>query len=322
MADFTYANGQKEQRMPTLYDQALEVPAMTADNQRGLVFACIAPHAWLLVPLTSGAPGTQAQATRAAMEEMGRQLAAAQPETIVLITPHGLRIEEMIPLLDSVSVRGGVSCEGLAPMGGSRHGFSLTFEVDRTLNAAIVEAAHTFGVPIARAHCSLDWMALELDFGSTNPLWFLGATVVPQPQLVVASVGSWLTRAQCVRFGQSIRQAIEALDRRVAFIASADMAHTFAADSHFGYDPAAAKCDETIIQAIHNQRLESLLDLDPALIAAAKTEAIEPLLVLYGVTERYHLQSEVLSYEVPTYFGMLCAAYTMCETGQGVIGAV
>jgi aromatic ring-opening dioxygenase LigB subunit len=96
----------------------------------------------------------------------------------------------------------------------------------------------------------------------------------------------------------------------VAFIASADTAHSFLADSHFGYDPAAGECDATIIQAIRDQRLERLLDLDTALVAGAKTEAVEPLLVLHGVTESLHVQSEVLSYEVPTYFGMLCATYT------------
>ncbi len=33
---------------------------MTVNNQSGLVFACLAPHAWLIVPLTSGTPGIQA----------------------------------------------------------------------------------------------------------------------------------------------------------------------------------------------------------------------------------------------------------------------
>lgn len=109
---------------------------------------------------------------------------------------------------------------------------------------------------------------------------------------------------------RSISHAVEASDRRVALIASADMAHTFSADSHFGYDPAASQCDEAVIEAIQRQRLDSLLNLDPALIIAAQTEAIEPLLVLHGATEGNPMQSEILSYEVPTYFGMLCVAYS------------
>jgi aromatic ring-opening dioxygenase LigB subunit len=59
----------------------------------GLVFACIAPHGSLAVPLLGERGMEKAQATRAALEELGRRMAAAQPETIVVITPHGHRID-------------------------------------------------------------------------------------------------------------------------------------------------------------------------------------------------------------------------------------
>ena len=48
----------------------------------GLVFACIAPHGSIIVPLLTEEGGVKALATRAAMEELGRRMAAAQPETI------------------------------------------------------------------------------------------------------------------------------------------------------------------------------------------------------------------------------------------------
>lgn len=191
--------------------QSAREMTVTANEQHNLIFACLVPHAWLLVPLTGGAPGMQAQATRTAMEEMGLRLAAKQPETIVLITPHGLQIEQMVPLLDSKQVRGGVYGGGVASMGGTRHGFSLTFDVDRVLNSAIVKAGDLFDVPIVSVHYPLDWMALELDFGCTNPLWFLGAMLVPQPQLVVVSVSSWLTGEQCVHLGLSPMQWKQAI---------------------------------------------------------------------------------------------------------------
>jgi hypothetical protein len=46
-----------------------------------------------------------------------------------------------------------------------------------------------------------------------------------------------------------------------------------------------------------------------AALGHAFTDAIEPLLVLHGLTEGRDWRGEILSYEVPTYFGMLCATY-------------
>ncbi len=38
----------------------------------GLVFACIAPHGSMIIPLLAGEEGQKTLATRAAMEELGR----------------------------------------------------------------------------------------------------------------------------------------------------------------------------------------------------------------------------------------------------------
>src|SRR4051794_38864763 len=83
----------------------------------GLVFACIAPHGWLLVPPISGSQGRKAASTRAAMEELGRRLDAAQPETIVLVTPHGLTVDGVFSLLHTPRLTG--SLGHLTVLGGN-----------------------------------------------------------------------------------------------------------------------------------------------------------------------------------------------------------
>ena len=54
-----------------------------------LIFACIAPHG--SIPGLEGAD--QGAQTTAAMEEMGRRLAAARPETVVVVAPRSVRID-------------------------------------------------------------------------------------------------------------------------------------------------------------------------------------------------------------------------------------
>jgi aromatic ring-opening dioxygenase LigB subunit len=60
----------------------------------GLVFACIAPHGELAIPeaCTAETAGV-ATATQAAMAELERRADAAEPEIVVVLTPHGIHVE-------------------------------------------------------------------------------------------------------------------------------------------------------------------------------------------------------------------------------------
>ncbi|CAA9588822.1 MAG: hypothetical protein AVDCRST_MAG88-4454 [uncultured Thermomicrobiales bacterium] len=254
-----------------------------------VVFACIAPHGWLLIPLVSGPDGEKARASRAALEEMGRRMEAARPETVVIIEPHGLLIDNTISILDSSRVDGRTG--GPTELGATAHGYSMTFDVDRDLNAAIAAAAGAAGGPVARARNFLD-------FGIFSP-----------PKLVVASVGPGVPRPHYVGFGRAVRAAAAECGRRIAFIASADLGHRHAPGGPYGFDPSAAECDVAVVEAVRADALDRLLGYDAGWVGRAHTEAVEPLLSLHGVVEGTGLRPQVMLYEVPTYFGMLCAAY-------------
>ena len=112
----------------------------------GLIFACIAPHGSMIIPLLGEKGAEKALATRAAMEELGRRVAAVQPETLVVITPHGHRVDGCFSLLNNRRVQG---TPGPEPES-KGHSFTLAFEVDKELNAAIVEEARALDVPTVR----------------------------------------------------------------------------------------------------------------------------------------------------------------------------
>lgn len=271
------------------------------------VFACIAPHGWLTVPLVSGRDGEKADAARAALTELGRRLADAQPETIVIIDPHNLQVEGLIALLDSDRLHGETG--GPPNLGATAHTFSLRFATDRVLNGAIAEQARARGLPVARARNAFPFVPLPLDYGSMNPLWYLGATMMPPAQLVVASLGPDVPRAAYVDFGRALRAAVDGTKRRIAFIASADMGHRHAADGPYGFDSASGECDSRVVEAIRAGALDQLVHYDEGWLARAFTDAVEPLLVLHGLTKGRGWRGDILSYEVPTYFGLLCADY-------------
>lgn len=275
----------------------------------GLVFACIAPHGSMIIPLLGGEEGQKALVTRAAMEELGRRLAAAQPETVVLVTPHGHRVDGVFSLLNNRRVRGELGPE----KDGTGQSFSLVFEVDKELNEAIIEAARALQVPVTRIGYAVPddpEFFQPLDWGATVPHWFLGGMLHPRPKVVIACPDRgnmpWELFAP---FGTAIRKAAESLERRIAFVASADLGHAHDKEGLYGFDPASAEFDAAVLEAVKAQDLGRLLAFDPAWVQRAATDAFGQLLNLHGVIEGTSFRGELLSYEVPTYFGMMCVAY-------------
>ena len=291
-----------------------------------IVFAGISPHGGLLIPLVSGPDGAKALASQAAMAEMGRRMAAARPETVVIIEPHTLLVDGAISILDSAQVQGSLGPGSAAD--GPSHGFSLTFDVDHNLAAAIATTSRAEGVPVVRVRNFVEAIPLTIYWGTLIPLWFLGATYSPPPRVVVASAGNLhafqseepmgrvghfgqeVPREGYIGFGRAVRAAAGQTGRRVAFIASLDLGHRHSADGPFGFDPASAECDAAVLEAVRDNALERMLGYDADWIDRGLTEAVEPLLALHGVLEGTDLRAEVLSYEVPTYYGMMCAAYS------------
>ncbi len=67
--------------------------------------------------------------------------------------------------------------------------------------------------------------------------------------------------------------------------------------------------DERVVELLTRNALSELLTFDPALVAEAKADSFWQMLMLHGAIGD-GWKAEFLSYEVPTYFGMLCAAFT------------
>ncbi len=65
-----------------------------------------------------------------------------------------------------------------------------------------------------------------------------------------------------------------------------------------------------MVEAVRDQALPRLMHFEEHFLEAAKPDGLWQIVILQGAIEHTPLRGELLSYEVPTYFGMLCAAYT------------
>jgi aromatic ring-opening dioxygenase LigB subunit len=269
-----------------------------------LVFAAIAPHGTVEVPGVPAASIAGAEKTHAALQELGRRFEAAEPDATIVLTPHNVHIEGHFAIVLAGTLAGRLA-EFDAPE------VELSCPVDLELAAAVVVALHDHGIPVVGASFGANdpgAATAPMDWGVLIPLWYMGGSSEPQVPAVVVSPARDRPPAEHVQAGAAIARAAAASGRRVALLASADHGHAHDAEGPYGFDPAAADYDAQVVRLVEEDRLERLLELDPAFVDAAKADSWWQMLMLHGALgASWH--GELLSYETSTYFGMLCAAY-------------
>jgi aromatic ring-opening dioxygenase LigB subunit len=264
-----------------------------------LVFAAIAPHGTL-----PEAPVACADATHAALATLGERFDAAQPDATIVLTPHNVHIEGHFAVVLAGTLAGSLA-EFDAP------GVQLACPVDVELATQSVVALHDDDIPVVGASFGANdprAATAPMDWGVLIPVWAMGGRHEPPVPLVVVSPARDRSVEEHVRAGRALARAAAGTGRRVALIASADHGHAHDASGPYGFDPAAAEYDAQVGQLVRENRLADLLDLDPAFVDAAKADSWWQLLMLHGALGN-GWSAEFLSYEAPTYFGMLCAAY-------------
>lgn len=262
-----------------------------------LTFASIAPHAGDLIDDL-----TKVTLTRQSMTIMGQHLQALAPEVIVIINPHGFRVQEALSI--SVAER---AVADWAP------DVKLDFEMDPDLAHAIADEATISNVPVVRyiyGASGGDSCYIPLDWGAVVPLYFMGHRFTPKPKIVHCSPMRDLPLATHYEFGRAMGRVLKESDKRIAFIASADQGHAHDANGPYGFDPASAKYDAWMQAVIRSGNLDELLNADMQLVEDGKPDSLWPTTVLAGILKENPMQAKLLSYEVNIYFGIMCAEFT------------
>jgi len=265
-----------------------------------LIYACIAPHAGDLIPETVEDKNTVAL-TRRSMQAMGEKLRALAPEVIVIINPHGFRVQGAL----SVCIAERATAEWSPDV-------KLDFDLDTALANAIADRATEMSVPVVRYIYGASGgpeCFIPLDWGAVVPLYFMGHRFDPRPKLVHLSPMRTLPFKTHYEFGRAIGYILKESEARIALIASADQGHAHDAQGPYGFDPASARYDAWMQDVIRSGNLDELLSADPALVEDGKPDSLWPTLILAGALKENPMKGRLLSYEVNVYFGILCAEF-------------
>jgi aromatic ring-opening dioxygenase LigB subunit len=277
-----------------------------------LVFGAIAPHGGLAIE-EACAPEERglAAATRAGMLELGRLFAAARPQAVVVATPHNVHIPASMGVIVSSRVAG--------QLAGAPPSIALDVPTEMTLAWLVLKALVAKGVPASGisfgGNDPADAVA-PMDWGVLIPLWFMGGRAEPPVPLVVITPARDLSAKDHINAGAAVAEAAGESGLRVAFVASADHGHAHDLRGPYGFDPAAQQYDQLICNLVRDDHMDRLADIPLELVESAKADSWWQMLMLHGATAK-GWSGRLVSYEAPTYFGMLTAAYSPVVASRG-----
>jgi aromatic ring-opening dioxygenase LigB subunit len=238
------------------------------------------------------------------MRTLAVQMKEARPDTIVIASPHNLRLQRHIGVVIS-EYSSGMLTEW-------RNQIKLRARCDLEFAKKIVAAAEGLALPIVAANFGAlegPMSDLAMDWGTLVPLWFVLKRAALKSRIVIVTPSRGIPLKQNFEFGRAIAKASESTEKRVAFVASADQAHAHMKNGPYGFDPRAKEYDRWVMQAIQQQKLDSIMGMEADFVEAAKPDSLWQMAILAGALAVVPMKGELISYQVPTYYGMLCAGY-------------
>lgn len=293
----------------------MERDADKKDGQGRLVLVGFAPHPPVMVPEVGRGQERQVEKTIKAMQRLGRETAAAAPETVVIITPHGPVFQDAFAMAGGEELRGNLWQFGAA-------GVAVRYPNDPVLLHLIAEEAAAEGITAVVMDEALSRrfsVPISLDHGVLVPLYFLrqGGVLAPHEaakgpgggvgvRLVSVAYG-FLPYDEVYAFGVALQRAVKRSGKRVALIASGDLSHRLTPDAPAGYHPEGAVFDRRVCELTAAGDVEGFFQFAPRQVEKAGECGLRSFLVAWGAVDGYKISPQVYSYEGPFGVGYMVA---------------
>jgi len=118
-----------------------------------------------------------------------------------------------------------------------------------------------------------------------------------------------LDTKQHIAFGELIKEVIMESDKRIAVIASGDMAHTLTKKSPAGFHPDGEWFDTEIQRLLSKEDRQTIQELNAERVKNADECLYRSLLILCGVLSNMKCTFEPYAYEAPFGVGYLTGQF-------------
>jgi aromatic ring-opening dioxygenase LigB subunit len=269
-----------------------------------IVFSGLSPHPPILVPEIGGNEIEKCMKSRQGLQAFSKKLVEANPELLILITPHGPTFYDALSVYTLPSYFGNFRQFGAPHVKIEAKGAPET-------GIQIIKKAKEKKIPVLElneAAFKKYSIPSSLDHATMVPLYYFQEAGLNIP-MVLISIG-FLPYPELFEFGKCIPEALAEEKKRIAVVASGDLSHRLIPTAPAGYDPIGKEFDRTMIELLKAQDAQSILKLDADLIERAGECGFRPILIMLGAIQNLKLQSEVISYEGPFGVGYGVVVYT------------
>ncbi len=214
-------------------------------------------------------------------------------DTIVIISPHGLKLSNSIGVINTQYLNGQLSLK--------TRRINRKYETDRILATAIA-ASGPLTQEVSFVTSTGPMSVFPLDFGSVIPLTFFRKkrlVSIGQPRI-------WDLDG-LMDFGKALAGIAERHEKKVTIVISADQAHTHAPDGVYGFALEAKPYEDLIEKCVVASDMTPLLELNRAFIEKAKPDSYWNMIILKGIMDHTGMKSVLDYHYVEHYFGMLLA---------------
>ena len=261
--------------------------------------AFMVPHPPMIVPQVGRGSEKQIEDTRKAYEQAAAEIAALQPETIVIASPHTVMYADYFHLSPGEHVSGSFREFG-APQ------VRFEEEYDTELVKAIAFLAQERDFPAG----TLGERDKRLDHGVMVPLYFIRQKYTDFRLVRLGLSGLPLT--EHYKMGRLVRDAAEKTGRRVVFVASGDLSHKLQTYGPYGFAPEGPQYDRRIMDVCGRGAFGELFDFDESFCDRAAECGHRSFTIMAGALDGLSVAAKALSHEDVTGVG-----YGVCTFHPG-----
>jgi aromatic ring-opening dioxygenase LigB subunit len=251
--------------------------------------AYITPHPPIIIP-GIGRPEDlkQVKKTVDAMEKLRADLEKANPDTILIISPHAPTDPNGFLINSEAELKGSFADFGLDEY--------FSFQNDYEIMEKIGYQSDMAGI-LVHFHSSF------LDHGALVPLHYLTKNIKPK---IIHCSFSFLDFQTHFRYGEIIGKILREAGKKIAIVASGDLSHRLKEGAPAGYSPEGKKFDEHLIKMLSQRDISGILNFDPNLVEEAGECGLRSIIMLLGILQGKY-EFCCLNYEGPFGVGYLVA---------------
>lgn len=252
-----------------------------------LNFASLAPHPPIIIPEIGEGETKKVKKTIMAMGKLAGKLKKSNPDTIIVISPHGLIYPDRLNICGMRRLVGSLSQFG-------DNSLKLELNNDLELGSTISKKAEESGIQtILYDNGEAKY---ELDHGTIVPLYFLSKKLDEDVKLLPITY-SFQDKGLLFAFGETIFEVAIKSKKNVALIASGDLSHRLIQTAPAGYSKSGKEFDKLIINYLKAKDIQGILEMDDDFVEEAGECGYRSLLILLGAINKLDFKPEILSYE-------------------------